>query len=122
MSRRLRLEFGRPAQLFDDPDRCLRHTMSFRARAGTSVALFAEACALVLQGIVARLASAPYRVTEPHDWLKIKNPLTYFGGLAGTTSYSRTARDLTRPRAHRRAECKKAEPHLWDPARCFTAP
>jgi bifunctional non-homologous end joining protein LigD len=37
-------------------------------------ALFHQACALDLEGIVAKLASAPYRATQPAHWLKIENP------------------------------------------------
>jgi hypothetical protein len=37
-------------------------------------ALFDQACALDLEGIVAKLASAPYRPTQPPHWIKIKNP------------------------------------------------
>jgi bifunctional non-homologous end joining protein LigD len=36
--------------------------------------LFAQACALDLEGIVAKLATAPYRLTQPPHWIKIKNP------------------------------------------------
>jgi bifunctional non-homologous end joining protein LigD len=36
--------------------------------------LFRQACALDLEGIVAKLASAPYRSTQPPHWLEIKNP------------------------------------------------
>jgi bifunctional non-homologous end joining protein LigD len=42
-------------------------------------ALFRQACALDLEGIVAKLASAPYRATQPPHWLAIKNP-TYSQG------------------------------------------
>jgi bifunctional non-homologous end joining protein LigD len=37
-------------------------------------ALFDQVCALDLEGIVAKLASAPYRATKPFHWLKIENP------------------------------------------------
>jgi len=37
-------------------------------------ALFHQACALDLEGIVAKLGSAPYRATQPAHWLKIENP------------------------------------------------
>jgi bifunctional non-homologous end joining protein LigD len=36
-------------------------------------ALFHQACALDLEGIVAKLASAPYRATDPPHWLEIEN-------------------------------------------------
>jgi ATP-dependent DNA ligase len=42
--------------------------------ARTDHALSAETCALDLEGIVAKLADAPYRATQPPHWLKIKNP------------------------------------------------
>ena len=35
---------------------------------------YQQACALDLEGIVAKLASAPYRPTTPRHWIKIKNP------------------------------------------------
>ena len=41
--------------------------------------LFKHACALDLEGIVAKLGSAPYRQTQPPHWVKIKNP-TYSQG------------------------------------------
>jgi ATP-dependent DNA ligase len=31
-------------------------------------------CAVDLEGIVAKLASSPYRATQPPHWTKIKNP------------------------------------------------
>ena len=37
-------------------------------------ALFRQACALDLEGVVAKLANAPYHATEPPHWLKIQNP------------------------------------------------
>ena len=37
-------------------------------------AFFAQACRLDLEGIVAKLAAAPYRATQPPHWLKIENP------------------------------------------------
>jgi bifunctional non-homologous end joining protein LigD len=37
-------------------------------------ALFEQACALDLEGIVAKLTSAPYRAMQPAHWLEIKNP------------------------------------------------
>ena len=37
-------------------------------------ALFHQACALDLEGIVAKLATAPYRATQPAHWVKIENP------------------------------------------------
>jgi bifunctional non-homologous end joining protein LigD len=37
-------------------------------------ALFDQACALDLEGIVAKLASAPYRQTQPPTWIGIDNP------------------------------------------------
>lgn len=42
-------------------------------------ALFRQACALDLEGIVAKLGSAPYRATQPPHWLQIENP-TYSQG------------------------------------------
>ena len=38
---------------------------------GTGRALFAEVCARDLEGVVAKLAQAPY--AEPTTWIKIKN-------------------------------------------------
>ena len=41
---------------------------------GAGRALFDQVCALDLEGIVAKLGSAPYRQTQPPHWIKIKNP------------------------------------------------
>jgi bifunctional non-homologous end joining protein LigD len=41
---------------------------------GAGRALFDQVCALDLEGIVAKLAAAPYRATQPPHWMKIKNP------------------------------------------------
>jgi len=46
---------------------------------GKGRALFDQVRALDLEGIVAKLAAAPYRATRPPHWLKIKNP-TYSQG------------------------------------------
>lgn len=40
----------------------------------TGCLLFRQACRLDLEGIVAKLTSAPYRQTQPPNWVKIKNP------------------------------------------------
>jgi bifunctional non-homologous end joining protein LigD len=37
-------------------------------------ALFHQACALDLEGIVAKLATAPYCATQPAHWVEIENP------------------------------------------------
>ena len=50
-------------------------------------ALFHQACALDLEGIVAKLASAPYRATQPAHWLKIENP-TYSQGRGALRAVS----------------------------------
>ena len=55
-------------------------------------ALFRQACALDLEGIVAKLASAPYRATHPPHWLTIKNP-TYSQGLGRHELFERRARN-----------------------------
>ena len=41
---------------------------------GTGIELYATACALDLEGIVAKRADSLYRVTIPPAWLKIRNP------------------------------------------------
>jgi bifunctional non-homologous end joining protein LigD len=41
---------------------------------GAGRALFDQVRALDLEGIVAKLAAAPYRRTVPPHWIKIKNP------------------------------------------------
>ncbi len=40
--------------------------------AGAGVDLFQAACAMDLEGVLAKLAAAPYD-TEPPSWIKIKN-------------------------------------------------
>lgn len=40
---------------------------------GAGRALFDQVCALDLEGIVAKLASAPYRAMQPPHWMKIKS-------------------------------------------------
>jgi len=52
--------------------------------------LFAQSCALDLEGIVAKLASAPYRQTQPPHWPKIKNP-TYSQGEGRHELFERRA-------------------------------
>ncbi len=37
-------------------------------------AIFKQACAMGLEGIVSKRLSAPYRSGPSRDWLKIKNP------------------------------------------------
>jgi hypothetical protein len=37
-------------------------------------AIFRQACAMGLEGIVSKRLSAPYRSGPSRDWLKIKNP------------------------------------------------
>ena len=46
----------------------------------TGCALYRQACALDLEGIVAKLTPAPYRQTHPPHWVKINNP-TYSQGV-----------------------------------------
>jgi ATP-dependent DNA ligase len=41
--------------------------------AETGVALYTAACGMDLEGVIAKLATAPYG-TEPPSWIKIKNP------------------------------------------------
>jgi len=41
---------------------------------GAGRALFEQIRVLDLEGIVAKLADAPYRATQPPHWIKIKNP------------------------------------------------
>jgi bifunctional non-homologous end joining protein LigD len=52
-------------------------------------ALFHQACALDLEGIVAKLGSAPYQPTQPSHWIKIKNP-TYSQGQGRHELFERT--------------------------------
>jgi bifunctional non-homologous end joining protein LigD len=66
LERKRRLEALVPRGSPSDPLR------TARARRGR--ALFEHACALDLEGIVAKLAAAPYRQTQPAHWIKIKNP------------------------------------------------
>jgi ATP-dependent DNA ligase len=47
---------------------CAQHVV------GNGRALFAEARALDLEGVVAKLADAPYRATQPPRWIKDQEP------------------------------------------------
>ena len=57
-------------------------------------AIFRQACAMGLEGIVSKRRSAPYRSGPSRDWLKIKNPDSPAMGQAGSGSPSRQISQL----------------------------
>jgi hypothetical protein len=62
-------------------------------------ALFEQACARDLEGIVAKWGTAPYRLVDGESsWVKIKNPKLHAGGRAARAIYPQTGTPLA-PRA-----------------------